>query len=78
MTYGQWADEYLKSADETHKKILELEEKRRHCRNAKLIYYYDKKLKNLYAMYGDCMYCARQLRRRADRLKEKGLQNMEV
>lgn len=78
MTYDQWADEYLKSADATYQKIQELEGKAKHCRNAKLIYYYDKKLKNLYAMYGDCLYCARQLRRRADRLKEMGLQNMEV
>lgn len=67
MTYDEWADEYLSSANETLKQIEEYKKKKRGCKNTQLLLFYGRKLAILEGMYADCMYTACELRRKAIR-----------
>lgn len=68
--YERWADEYKKSADLTKEKIDEFEKKAKQCKSVSLKDTYNRKLLTLYEMYGDCMLSYRELKRKAERVKE--------
>lgn len=76
MTYDEWADEYLTSAKVTKEKIREIKQKKKKCKNTQLLYFYAGKLRNLYEMYNDCMDTANELRRKANRLRERGTEKL--
>ena len=78
MTYDEWADEYLKSAEVAMEQIEKYRLKMRSCKNTQLLYFYSGKLQKLEEMYAHCMYTARILRLKAAKLRERGLQNLVV
>ena len=78
MTYDEWADEYVRSAEKTLELIEKYRRKKRGCKNTQLLYFYSKKIATLEGMYDECMYTARILRLKAAKLRERGLQNLVV
>lgn len=78
MTYDKWADDYLKSAKDTEKMIRRYRAKMGRCRDLSLRMEYARKLKAWEDMYEDCVCTAGILRRKADRLRQCGMQNMIV
>lgn len=69
--YNKWADEYLSNANETMKLIDEYREKMRTTKSSELRVYYDRKILLLYEMYSDCMHSANELRKKADRIRQR-------
>lgn len=67
--YNKWADEYLSNAYETKRLIDEYIEKKKRTKSKELLLFYDRKIISLYDMYNDCMYCANELRRKANRIR---------
>lgn len=73
MTYDEWADEYVRSAEKTLELIEKYRRKKRSCKNTQLLYFYSGKLQKLEEMYADCMYSAAELRRKAARDRKRGI-----
>lgn len=71
IDYDKWADEYLSNALATKRLIEDYKERRKTSKSKELRLYYDRKIITLYDMYDDCVYAARELRKRADRIRQR-------
>lgn len=70
MTYDEWADEYLKSAQATKETMMKYERRKRCCKDPEKLKWYTHKIGILQEMYADCMLNAAELRRKADKYRE--------
>lgn len=66
--YSKAAEEYLRNAADTKKLIDEYEEKRKNTKCESLKRHYVHKLMALYMMYNECLYKARKLYTRAEKV----------